>query len=74
MPRTQRLIIHDQSTAYHVMSRTALDGLPLADIEKDFMWLHVISPCGCGHAHITTAGNFMAIPTETCRPSASNGT
>ena len=37
MPRTQRMIIDDQSTVYHVMSRTALDGFPLADIEKDFM-------------------------------------
>ena len=37
MPRTQRLIINDQSTVYHVMSRTALDGFPLGDIEKDYM-------------------------------------
>jgi REP element-mobilizing transposase RayT len=37
MPRTQRLIINDESTVYHVMSRTALDGFPLGDIEKDFM-------------------------------------
>jgi putative transposase len=37
MPRTQRMIIDDLSTVYHVMSRTALDGFPLGDIEKDFM-------------------------------------
>jgi len=37
MPRTQRMIIDDQSTVYHVMSRTALDGFPLADIEKDIL-------------------------------------
>jgi len=37
MPRTQRLIINDESTVYHVMSRTALVGFPLGDIEKDFM-------------------------------------
>jgi len=37
MPRTQRMIIDEQSTVYHVMSRTALDGFPLGDIEKDFM-------------------------------------
>jgi len=37
MPRTRRMIIDDQSTVYHVMSRTALDGFPLGDIEKDFM-------------------------------------
>ena len=37
MPRTQRMIINDETTVYHVMSRTALDGFPLGDIEKDFM-------------------------------------
>ncbi|CAB1071438.1 hypothetical protein D1AOALGA4SA_1235 [Olavius algarvensis Delta 1 endosymbiont] len=37
MPRIQRLIINDETTVYHVMSRTALDGFPLGDIEKDFM-------------------------------------
>ncbi len=37
MPRTQRLKISDETTVYHVMSRTALDGFPLGDIEKDFM-------------------------------------
>ncbi len=37
MPRTQRLIINDETAVYHVMSRTALDGFPWGDIEKDFM-------------------------------------
>ena len=37
MPRTQRLKINDETTVYHVMSRTALNGFPLGDIEKDFM-------------------------------------
>jgi putative transposase len=37
MPRTQRLKINDETTVYHVMSRAALDGFPLGDIEKDFM-------------------------------------
>ena len=37
MPRTSRLIISDQKAVYHVMSRTALDGFPLKDVEKDFM-------------------------------------
>jgi putative transposase len=37
MPRTTRLIINDEAAVYHVMSRTALDGFPLGDIEKDFM-------------------------------------
>jgi hypothetical protein len=33
MPRTTRLIINDETAVYHVMSRTALDGFPLGDIE-----------------------------------------
>ena len=36
MPRTPRLVIGDETVVYHVMSRTALDGFPLGDIEKDF--------------------------------------
>jgi putative transposase len=37
MPRIRRLIINDETAVYHVMSRTALDGFPLGDVEKDFM-------------------------------------
>ena len=37
MPRTSRLIIPNEKAVYHVMSRTALDGFPLRDVEKDFM-------------------------------------
>ena len=37
MPRIPRMVKNDETTAYHVMSRTALDGFPLGDIEKDFM-------------------------------------
>ena len=37
MPRTPRMVIRDETAVYHVMSRTALDGFPLGDIEKDFM-------------------------------------
>jgi putative transposase len=37
MPRTPRLINNEETTVYHVMSRTALDSFPLGDIEKDFM-------------------------------------
>ena len=33
MPRTTRLIIKDETAVYHVMSRTALDGFPLGDVE-----------------------------------------
>ncbi|MBU1054911.1 MAG: transposase [Proteobacteria bacterium] len=35
MPRIARMIVPDQKTVYHVMSRTALDGYPFNDIEKD---------------------------------------
>ena len=37
MPRTPRMVIGDETAVYHVMSRTALDGFPLGDIEKDFL-------------------------------------
>ena len=37
MPRTSRMIIDGEKAVYHVMSRTALDGFPLKDIEKDFL-------------------------------------
>ena len=37
MPRMSRMIISDEKAVYHVMSRTALDGLPLGDVEKDYM-------------------------------------
>ena len=35
MPRIARMIVPDQKTVYHVMSRTALDGFPFGDVEKD---------------------------------------
>ena len=38
MPRTSWMIISDEKAVYHVMSRTALDGFPLADVEKDFIY------------------------------------
>jgi len=31
------MVINDESTVYRVISRTALDGFPLGDVEKDFM-------------------------------------
>jgi REP element-mobilizing transposase RayT len=37
VPRTSRMIITDEKAVYHVMSRTALDGFPLKDVEKDFL-------------------------------------
>ena len=35
MPRTSRMVIPETKTAYHVISRTALDGFPFGDVEKD---------------------------------------
>ncbi len=37
MSRTPRLLIPDEPTVYHVMSRTALAGLPMGDVEKDHL-------------------------------------
>ncbi|WP_027183267.1 transposase [Desulfovibrio inopinatus] len=37
MPRLARLVCDDQPTVYHVMSRTALDGFPLGNAEKEFL-------------------------------------
>jgi hypothetical protein len=31
------MIIADEKAVYHVMSRTALDGFPLKDVERDFI-------------------------------------
>ncbi len=35
MPRITRMIIPDQKTVYHVISRTVQDGYPLGDEEKN---------------------------------------
>jgi len=35
MPRIARLINNGEKTCYHVMSRTALDGYPFKDVDKD---------------------------------------
>ncbi len=43
MPRTTRLIINDETAVYHVMSRTALDGFPLGDIETPVKSASLIS-------------------------------
>lgn len=37
MGRIARFVRDDRPTIYHVMSRTALDGFPLQDIEKDHL-------------------------------------
>ena len=37
MPRIARFIRSDQATVYHVISRTALPGLPIKDTDKDYL-------------------------------------
>ncbi len=37
MARIPRLINPSEPTVYHLMSRTALDGFPLGDVEKDYL-------------------------------------
>ncbi len=37
MARIPRILITGDPTVYHVISRTALEGFPLADIERDFL-------------------------------------
>lgn len=37
MPRKPRMIVEGESAVYHVMSRTALEGFVLGEIEKDYL-------------------------------------
>jgi len=37
MPRIARLIVKDEPAVYHVMSRTALDGYVVGNVEKQYM-------------------------------------
>ena len=37
MPRIARLIVKGEPAVYHIISRTALDGFVLGDIEKDYL-------------------------------------
>jgi hypothetical protein len=64
MPQTSRLLIPGQATVYHVMSRTALPGLPLGDAEKEHLtslikrlsclyFMEILSFCCMGnHFHL----------------------
>ncbi len=66
MPRIARILIDDRPSVYHVMSRTALDGLPLKAVEKDHLlniiqhfstlyFIEVMGFCIMGnHFHILT--------------------
>jgi hypothetical protein len=35
MPCTSRMLINESKTAYHVISKTALDEFPFGDVEKN---------------------------------------
>ena len=37
MPRIARMIINDEPAVYHIISRTALDGLVIGDVENEFL-------------------------------------
>ena len=38
MPRIARMLIQEKEAVYHVMSYTALPGLPTGDVEKDYLF------------------------------------
>jgi hypothetical protein len=37
MPRIARFVRYSKSTVYHVISRTALPGLPIHDVDKTYL-------------------------------------
>ncbi len=37
MPRIARMIVKGEPAVYHLMSRTALDGFVLGDVEKEYL-------------------------------------
>lgn len=37
MPRIARLVMKGEPAVYHVITRSALDGFPLGDVEKDYL-------------------------------------
>ena len=41
MPKIARLVVKGEKIVYHVMSRTALAGYVLEDVEKDFLLRHI---------------------------------
>ncbi len=41
MPRIARLIVKGEPAVYHVVTRSALDGFVLGDVEKDFLLDHI---------------------------------
>ncbi len=41
MPRIARLVVKGEPAVYHVVTRSALDGFVLGDVEKDFLLDHI---------------------------------
>ena len=41
MPRIARMKVKGEPTVYNVISRTALDGFALGDVEREFMLNHI---------------------------------
>ncbi len=37
MPRVARLLVQDENSIYHIISRSALDNYPIGDYEKDYL-------------------------------------
>ena len=37
MPRIARFLKEDEKAVYHVISRTALDGLPFKDTDREYL-------------------------------------
>jgi hypothetical protein len=37
MPRIARMVVKGEPTVYHIISRTALDGYVIGDVEKEFL-------------------------------------
>ena len=56
MARIPRLLINNEKsgdgTVYHVMSRTALDGFPMKDVEKDYLMGLIKRFCGLYFAEV----------------------
>jgi putative transposase len=64
MARIPRIMITGEPTAYHIMSRTALEGYPMDDVDKDFFVEQVVKLsklyfvevlgfcCMCNHFHL----------------------
>jgi len=62
MARIPRILIENkhqgESTVYHVMSRTALDGFPMKDEEKDYL-LTLFKHYGKGDRFIVRPGKVV---------------